>query len=302
MDYCSYLSDTRILQVDNPHQAEHPENHQSELDASFDAFLCECGIPLTDGKQYHDVNQESTPSNQSYSQSSQSSSVFHSPQSSLSPPLNDRQKSSSTLSPELKCQWANCNSQFTSLYDLVGHVNYHHLRLPVSTSGPSEVQQNSLSCLWGNCDVYPSTEATPGPSGENQIDDALGVLASHLMHDHLGLLSPISGSPSAFSLAEAPATSDLSPNLATLLAPPSDPAHDVCIGTHTCHWKLCSASFSSCDDLTAHISSVHIGGGRSRYDCFWKGCERNGEKGFSSKQKICRHLQVRNFCPTPIVY
>jgi hypothetical protein len=299
MDYRSYLSDARI-------QAE---NHQSELDASFDAFLCECGIPVTDGKQYHEVNQpyqESTPSNQnqSYSESSQSSSVFQPPQSILSPRSNDRQKPCPPLSSELKCQWANCNSQFTSLYDLVGHVNYHHLRLPVSNPEPPEVQQNSLSCLWGDCDVYPSMEATPGPSEESQIDDALGVLASHLMHDHLGL-SPTSGSPSAFSLAEAPTASDISPNLATLLAspsPPSDPAHDVCIGTHTCHWKLCSASFSSCDDLTTHISSVHIGGGKSRYDCFWKGCERSGEKGFSSKQKICRHLQVRNFCQAPIIY
>src|SRR5262245_61194847 len=138
MDYCSYLSDTRIPQVDN---SQSTENRQSELDASFDAFLCECGIPITYVKQYLEDNQpyqESTPSNQNpqYPASSQNTHTFQSPQPSLPLRSNNRQKSSSPLSSELKCQWANCNAQFTSVYDLVGHVNYHPLRLPIPTPGP----------------------------------------------------------------------------------------------------------------------------------------------------------------------
>ena len=61
---------------------------------------------------------------------------------------------------------------------------------------------------------------------------------------------------------------------------------------HTCLWEFCGASFETCDDLMSHMSAVHVGSGKPQYDCYWEGCMRNGEKGFSSRQKICRHLQV----------
>jgi len=61
---------------------------------------------------------------------------------------------------------------------------------------------------------------------------------------------------------------------------------------HTCLWESCGVSFETCDDLMSHMSTVHVGSGKPQYDCYWEGCMRNGEKGFSSRQKICRHLQV----------
>lgn len=62
--------------------------------------------------------------------------------------------------------------------------------------------------------------------------------------------------------------------------------------SRTCSWRGCGRSFESVDDLTNHLTAKHVGSGKNHYECFWGDCERNGEKGFSSKQKVCRHLQV----------
>jgi hypothetical protein len=64
-------------------------------------------------------------------------------------------------------------------------------------------------------------------------------------------------------------------------------------GSRKCCWRECERSFSSVDGLMNHLTAEHVGSGKNHYECFWKDCERNGEKGFSSKQKVCRHLQVR---------
>ncbi|KAG8699492.1 zinc-finger protein [Ceratobasidium sp. 395] len=62
--------------------------------------------------------------------------------------------------------------------------------------------------------------------------------------------------------------------------------------THTCGWVDCGQTFDTSADLTEHLSTVHVGRGKASYDCHWVGCARHGPKhGFSSKQKILRHLQ-----------
>lgn len=74
----------------------------------------------------------------------------------------------------------------------------------------------------------------------------------------------------------------------------TSPASSSSTGTgapHRCDWQGCGSVFTSSDELTAHLTSAHVGGGKARYECFWDGCDRYGERGFSSKQKICRHLQ-----------
>jgi hypothetical protein len=59
-----------------------------------------------------------------------------------------------------------------------------------------------------------------------------------------------------------------------------------------CKWDNCHSTFLSRADLTSHLSSAHVGSGKSHYDCLWEACKRNGDQhGFSSRQKICRHLQ-----------
>jgi hypothetical protein len=77
-------------------------------------------------------------------------------------------------------------------------------------------------------------------------------------------------------------------------------------GTFCCHWTGCPVpglDFGSSDNLTAHITTQHVGSGKKTYDCFWDACDRNGEKSFPSKQKILRHLQVcfsPSWSPSPL--
>ena len=215
------------------------------------------------------------------------------------------------IQPSLvRCMWDTCGASFSSLSDLVGHVNLQHLCLP-SPAPPisahsSEIQQGlpnasieALSCLWGDCNLYSTPNCIPGPSTGNQVDAALNILASHLFQDHLGL-------PNNISMAHVPDTQPPPPSDSTygtgMLTPPhsaSTPPSDFpgpmvheCSGTHVCHWQACSQTFTSCNELTAHITSVHVGAGKAHYECFWDGCKRHGEHGFASKQKICRHIQV----------
>jgi len=74
----------------------------------------------------------------------------------------------------------------------------------------------------------------------------------------------------------------------------SDHGHDCATTDHPCRWLDCQGRFASCEALMAHLTAEHVGGGKNHYGCFWDGCGRNGENGFKSKQKICRHLQVRS--------
>ena len=183
--------------------------------------------------------------------------------------------------------WANCGSVFNSLSDLVGHVNLQHLCSIDSQSHlalQSQHNPQTLSCHWGDCAVFPSPSAIPGSSTACSDDNVLNILIAHLMQDHLGL------NPSATLLPPLPDSSDA---VSQPPVSPHPPSHD-CSGTHVCKWKACTQTFSSCDDLTAHIASVHIGAGKAHYECFWEDCARHGgTNGFSSKQKISRHIQVR---------
>lgn len=73
---------------------------------------------------------------------------------------------------------------------------------------------------------------------------------------------------------------------------PHDQGHDCTAADHLCKWLDCQERFATCEALMTHITAEHVGGGKNHYGCFWDGCGRNGDKGFKSKQKICRHLQV----------
>lgn len=234
-------------------------------------------------------------------------------------------------SPQLQCKWSGCFATFSSLSDLVGHVNLQHLRLPsptapfhsshiahpgVSSQHEIHCQQpapDSVACLWGDCQLYPSTQSVPGPSSGHTFD-LMGMLASHLLHDHLGLSMrvptipdasrdsvfghPLLHHPDPHTPALTPSSSSSPSTLSEPIAqggPPTPvPEHDCSNhASHVCHWKGCGKTFSSCDALTEHLASTHIGSGRAHYDCFWEGCSRNGDNGFASKQKISRHMQVR---------
>ncbi|KAI0322812.1 hypothetical protein OF83DRAFT_1048653 [Amylostereum chailletii] len=189
--------------------------------------------------------------------------------------------------------WNSCTASFPSLAELVGHVNLEHLRVdvihPPSAPIPLPIETESLSCQWGNCHDYPSTNSIPGSSSSTSLHAALGVLAEHLMHDHLGIqaspTSPLAEASHIHSIQHMPSP----PQSLEGIASDGFPAEglDPCF----CRWQDCGLAFGSVDDLTTHITTAHVGGGKAHYDCFWTECTRNGEKGFSSKQKICRHIQ-----------
>ena len=228
-----------------------------------------------------------------------------------------------TQAGRLSCMWGDCHESFLSLNELVGHVNLQHLRLPSSgismelprMNTPSQIHPehntsgspNPLSCLWDDCQLYPNQDCIPGPSSGNQANSIGAVLANHLLQDHLGLPTrpPSTGvvttphsdtprlEPSSHSESTVP-TRDSTPTSPSITGPLTPaPEHDCTAPhAHVCRWAECGKSFSSCDTLTAHITSAHVGSGKAHYDCYWEGCSRHGESGFASKQKICRHLQA----------
>ncbi|KAF6761675.1 zinc finger protein [Ephemerocybe angulata] len=171
--------------------------------------------------------------------------------------------------------------------------------------------RSPMSCLWDQCSLHLTPEEIAGPSTSSEYANFLTALESHLLQDHLGLR------PGHFGGLVAPSTPQVSPApseqtplttttattavaVGTTPSPPPALANTITspasssTGTgapHRCDWQGCGSMFTSSDELTAHLTSAHVGGGKARYECFWDGCDRYGERGFSSKQKICRHLQ-----------
>ena len=211
------------------------------------------------------------------------------------------------------CMWGNCTASFSSLSELRDHVVLVHLESSPSDDSPSNhhiTAQDSpqwpldTPCLWSKCDnSYQPHSMFTSPQS----------LYKHLMSDHLGVwssvnnnsqlptqtepptqntfdeMSPISHHGSTFESVISQDDSSSSNSTTTIFAS----SEDCNSATHRCHWKDCSFYFSTCNDLTTHITSDHIGGGKAHYECFWEGCTRNGDQGFQSKQKICRHVQVK---------
>jgi hypothetical protein len=233
--------------------------------------------------------------------------------------------------------WNGCGSSFTSLEELITHVNISHLRTYSSgipepfadLSSYMRLSQDALSCQWDNCHEFSSTSVS-----SNLRLDALNSLAGHLFHDHLGLQDGpedhvvISANHAALvdvglpvpvpdlsqdvemraeergsdnkrqgmPLARNVKQNDINKPKNERRPTAGEAKRSKTAGvTEKCHWRGCEHSFESVDDLMNHLTVVHVGSGKNHYECFWDGCERNGQNGFGSKQKVCRHLQVRIF-------
>lgn len=200
----------------------------------------------------------------------------------------------------VNCLWDSCQDTFSSISELAGHVNTHiptyNDNSPYQTFN-QPMAQSQLPCLWGECDS--SYYLSP-----NDIE----LFASHVLNDHLGVSLPSrphassSRLPSPLPLPSPMSQSVPYPENDSITLPkskspsPTSTATSTnqhsCNDIHECRWKNCGEMFSSCDELTTHITSIHIGGGKAHYECFWDQCTRNGTHGFQSKQKICRHVQV----------
>lgn len=77
------------------------------------------------------------------------------------------------------CMWAGCTAKFTSLSELVGHVNLVHLMSSSSSSStpkssPSDRDISSIACQWDNCS-----------SSYYSASNSFELLAHHLLNDHL---------------------------------------------------------------------------------------------------------------------
>jgi hypothetical protein len=323
-----------------------------DWDAAVEAFLCSCGdaFPLRDGLAHNDVSQDS------YTGSSPPLSTVPSPHennslsSALSMPLQPvvyptplhiPPSTTPVVPTKHCCLWNGCRSSFSSLPELISHVNLSHLTVyssepPEPLLAPSSyIRLNSnnfgLSCQWDNCHEY---SAAVKPLGDPAFDDALSSLTGHLLHDHFGL----QGVPEEHDAV----TTDTSIADAIVSVPEPASGHDVEMrdegqifqskrqsiplgesakqshsnnwhgmhealsivgdkipslvmnGPEKCQWGGCELSFATIDDLMTHLTVEHVGSGKNHYECFWKGCERSGKNGFTSKQKVCRHLQVRS--------
>lgn len=222
----------------------------------------------------------------------------------------------------MTCQWASCNAAFPSMSELVGHVNLTHLhpsseQLTQTTQytgdmdSPDPDLSTQIACLWGDCRTFPTSTAVEGPSKTSPKDVVLKILSGHLLQDHLGLSTArylptvyqhphqrLHALPAKTEPKSTRGTSAQTHNGRDIPTPPPSstaspaPQHD-CSAAHCCQWDACGETFQSCDDLTAHIAAQHVGSGQRQYHCHWADCQRHGEQGFSSKQKILRHLQVR---------
>jgi hypothetical protein len=195
------------------------------------------------------------------------------------------------------CKWDGCRRSFSGISELAKHLHFDHLRnsSPTQSIEPIAIDLShnrlhsqgvapDLSCHWGDCSATPLLDSIPGPSNDSRFDAARGILANHLLHDHLGIVirdpSPVSFQGDEIRVGEIP-------------QPKSSPhSPREFFGIYTCQWQSCEEVFSTCEELTEHIAAIHVGAGKAHYQCFWKGCNRHGDNGFSSKQKICRHLQV----------
>lgn len=189
---------------------------------------------------------------------------------------------------------------------------------PPSLTLSSTTQQSVLQCPWSDCSIVPA----PVDTGTADFNASLCALASHLFFDHLHL--PTQTSPGdLFSLPPPLSPESVTASTLTNLASPSSRASPSpsapstpllstpvpqtrkgkekaaattddlsSSNTHTCGWADCGQVFTTSASLTDHLSAEHVGRGKASYDCHWAGCSRHGPKhGFSSKQKVLRHLQ-----------
>ena len=322
-----------------------PHTHSGDLEAALEAILCSCGVTSSheDDAVSHNLLRgpyggpsPTLSTLTSPSETNSLSSTFNSPLPlpAYASALYLTQPPAPVVPSGHTCLWNGCGSSFSSLEELITHVNISHLRAyssqivePVADLS-SYMRLNpdalGLSCQWDNCHEYSSTP----PNSSSLRVDALNSLAGHLLHDHLGLQD----GPGDHTAITA---NHFTPVDVGLPVPVPDPAQDVEMpvraeeqhsdnkhqgmssvkqdevnkpknelrpttaevktSTEKCRWRGCERLFENVDDLMNHLTVVHVGSGKNHYECLWNGCERNGQNGFGSKQKVCRHLQVRIF-------
>lgn len=231
------------------------------------------------------------------------------------------------LAKPLSCLWADCTDTLIQDRDvLASHLLHEHLIPPQEQPPPTELRctgsdqphtREMLAHLLVRDHMQSPTQDHVYTVGH---DKCIGghvhtpeMLTHHLMREHLNATPPhvdrqAHSSPKLHSVPkpylehnstyahdhpQPQASSSSRPSTPiTVDEHPQQQQQHVCTGAHECRWTDCGLTFPTCDELTTHITSVHIGGGKAHYECLWDQCTRNGLQGFQSKQKICRHVQV----------
>lgn len=216
------------------------------------------------------------------------------------------------------CHWGDCHVYPTvedvpsssdrpldaALGVLAAHLWEYHLGLP--TPPPQfNFPSATTSAVAQTADGF-----VHSPSLGNGI---ARVQTSSVEVEMMDMAAPAIPAPSVAAEADAVSDAITSPHLYSGSTPDhtstltldqdhaQDRGHDCATTDHPCKWLDCQERFVSCEALMAHVTAEHVGGGKNHYGCFWDGCGRNGENGFKSKQKICRHLQVRGFRLTGVL-
>lgn len=219
----------------------------------------------------------------------------------------------STLNPTIQtfpsCHWGGCNVYPTvenvpsssdrpldaALGVLAAHLWEYHFGLPTPPS------QFTFPPPATTLVAENAGDSIPSPSLRNVIAEAQ---ESPVEVEMIDVIPPHVPAPLATTETDAVATEiDTFPELDTGSpnehgASPTqeqehihDQYHDCATTDHLCKWLDCQERFATCEDLMTHVTAKHVGSGKNYYGCLWEGCGRNGDNGFKSKQKICRHLQ-----------
>lgn len=205
-------------------------------------------------------------------------------------------------------------------YGLAQYPHTHTMNSPVHshTSRPQSVASGS-NCNSPIFPAFPQHQHIPniGSLSDNiHHNNDLRSLAKHARNASLDSLAS-SVLEASYGLQQQQQTwsshsrnasmSEMCPSTVSAL-PPSHPTGVDSINSsevHLCGWQDCGASFSTTSALMGHISSSHIGSGKSIYYCHWVGCERaSSGRGFNQRQKIQRHLRTHVgdkpfVCPFP---
>lgn len=193
-----------------------------------------------------------------------------------------------------------CSQVHTHVYPM--HL---HSYSPAHPSHPHNVQLDSATAVLKHLlQQHLGVDLTQGllNVASQQLDDLSAIPQSNNTHVSATSSAPVTRRPST----EKHACSGAQRKCKPLRALPSKAVEDAVVDsqTHACRWHGCAETFGSVEDLTEHLSDVHVGKGKTEYECLWAGCETceagQGEDGgqilkgrkFTTRQKVMRHMQV----------
>lgn len=233
-------------------------------------------------------------------------------------------KSSIDPNTILSCLWLSCEYDTSSASDLALHLHAQHLA-PLPSSAPTSPPLSSLSTQGSSFHSPSTSSSTSLPSVVNkdvqaeirqdvqteascQWDDCKDFeqgdsLARHFIETHLqslygdGMPRPIASEPQAPAVGQVSRPKREPSVRHQPYAKWSEPrmtrvqkSVEVFPQLMRCHWADCQFTFVDATDLMSHVSEVHVGSGKSTYQCLWGDCQQV-EQGheFRSRQKIVRH-------------